>query len=185
MCYTALTIMVDISKLANMFSQKTGAQPSVANSVMNAVIGFMMQKGIGNIFSSGGSGLGGIISAISNVIGCSNNNLSPDHDLVKHVQRTCDIQDPQQATQYTQQAVSVMNEHGNSNPQGLQSLLSNLTGGRNKDGTVTEAGQQKKKERIIGRRYEWIGNLDLELSPYYFSVGQFDRNYRWTKFLSQ
>jgi hypothetical protein len=48
--------MVDISSLANMFSQKTGAQPSVANSVMNAVIGFMMQKGIGSMFSSGGRG---------------------------------------------------------------------------------------------------------------------------------
>lgn len=76
--------MVDISGLANMFSQKTGAQPSMANSVMSAVIGFMVQKGIGSMFSSGS---GGIMSAISNVIGGSSSNLSQDHDLVKHVQQ--------------------------------------------------------------------------------------------------
>jgi hypothetical protein len=145
--------MVDITNLASMFSQKTGAQPSMANSVMNAVMGFMMQKGIGSMFSSGSSGGGGIMSAISNVIGGSSNNLSQDHDLVKHVQQTCGIQDPQQATQYTQQAVSVMNEHGKSNPQGLQSLLSSLTGGGNKDGAATEAvdeQDQKKKKGLLG-----------------------------------
>ena len=47
--------MVDITSLANMLSQKTGVQPSVAKSVMNAIIGFMMQKGIGNMFTSGGA----------------------------------------------------------------------------------------------------------------------------------
>ncbi len=141
---------MDITNLANMFSQKTGAQPSMANSVMNAVIGFMMQKGIGNMFSSGGSGSGGIMSAISNVIGGSNDNLSQDNDLVKHVQQACNIQDPQETTQYTQQAVSVMDEQDNSSPQGLQSLLSNLTGGGNKDSTVTEAGEQQDQKKKKG-----------------------------------
>jgi hypothetical protein len=153
--------MVDISNLANMFSQKTGPQPSVANSVMNAVIGFMMQKGVGNMSSAGDSGSGGIMSAISNVIGGSNDNLGQDHDLVKHVQQTCGIQDPQQATQYTQQAVSVMNEHGNSNPQGLQSLLSGLTGGGNKDSTATEAGEQQDQKKKKGLLGDVMGGLGI------------------------
>jgi hypothetical protein len=50
-----------------------------------------------------------------------------------------------------------MNEHGNSNPQGLQSLLSNLTGGGNKDGTVTEAGRQKKKKGLLGDVMSGLG----------------------------
>jgi hypothetical protein len=56
--------MVDITNLANMFSQKTGTQSSVAISVMTAVMGFMAQKGLGNM-ASGGSNSGGIMSAIS------------------------------------------------------------------------------------------------------------------------
>jgi hypothetical protein len=150
--------MVDIANLANMFSQKTGAQPSLANSVMNAVMGFMMQKGIG---TSSGTGSGGIMSAISNVIGGSTSNLSQDHDLVKHVQQTCGIQDPQQATQYTQHAVGVMNEHGNSNPQGLQSLLSSLTGGGNKDGAATEAGDQQDQKKKKGLLGDVMGGLGI------------------------
>jgi len=150
--------MVDISNLASMFSQKTGTQPSVANSVMNAVMGFMMQKGIG---TSGSAGSGGIMSAISNVIGGSSNNLIQDHDLVKHVQQTCGIQDPQQATQYTQHAVSVMNEHGNGNPQGLQSLLSGLTGGGNEDGATTEASEQQDQKKKKGLLGDVMGGLGI------------------------
>jgi len=53
-----------------MFFQQTGTQPSLANSIMTAVIGFMMQNGIGSVFSSnGGTGSGGIMSAISRVLG--------------------------------------------------------------------------------------------------------------------
>ena len=141
---------------------KTGAQPSVAKSVMIAVIGFMMQKGIGNMFTSGGSGGsgGGIMSAISNVIGGNNENMSQDHDLVKDVQQSCNIQDPQEATRYTQEAVSVMNEHGSSNPQGLQSLLSNLTGGGSKGSALEGIGEQqdqKKKNGLLGDVMSGLG----------------------------
>lgn len=44
--------------------------------------------------------------------------------------------------------------------QGLQSLLSNLTGGANKDGTVTEAGDgqdQKKKKGLLGDVMSGLG----------------------------
>jgi len=151
--------MVDIGNLANMFSQQTGAQPSLANSIMSAVIGFMMQKGIGSMFSSGGGSSGGIMSAMSNILGGSGggsvNNLSQDHELVQHVQQQCGIQDPQQAQQYTQQAVNVMNQHGNSNPQGLQSLFSNFMGGSTGTNSQTQSQQQNqqnqnKKKGLLG-----------------------------------
>jgi hypothetical protein len=160
--------MVDIGNLANMFSQQTGAQPSLANSIMNAVIGFMMQKGIGNMFSSGGSsGSVGIMSAMSSILagsgGGSVNNLSQDHELVQHVQQQCGIQDPQQAQQYTQQAVSVMNQHGNDNPQGLQSLFSNFMGGGSGTDSQTQSQQQNqqnqnKKKGLLG---DVIGGLGI------------------------
>lgn len=60
--------MIDIANLANMFSQKTGAQSSMATMVINAVIGFMMQRGLGGMMSGGGQG-GGIMSALSNFMG--------------------------------------------------------------------------------------------------------------------
>ena len=41
----------------------------MANSVMHAVIGFMMQRGLRSMFSSGGSNSGGTMSAIANVLG--------------------------------------------------------------------------------------------------------------------
>ena len=50
--------------------------------------------------------------------------------MLTHIQQNAGIKDPQQATQYAQQAVDLLKEHGNNNPQGLQSLFSNLMGGQ-------------------------------------------------------
>jgi hypothetical protein len=134
--------MVDITNLANMFSQKTGVQSSMATMVINAVIGYMMQRGIGGMMSGGG-----IMSALSNFMG--GDNTSPNSDMVKHVQQTCGIQDPQQASQYTQEAVSIMNEHGNTNPSGLESLLSNFMGGGQSQSTSTGQQQPQKKKGLL------------------------------------
>ena len=60
--------MVDITNLANMFSQKTGAESSIATMVINAVIGYMMQRGLGGMMAGGDQG-GGIMSALSNFMG--------------------------------------------------------------------------------------------------------------------
>ena len=85
--------MVDITNLANMFSQKTGVQSSIATMLINAVIGYMMQRGLGGMMSGGGQGQGGgIMSALSNFMG--GDNTSTNSDMVKHVQQTCGIQDP-------------------------------------------------------------------------------------------
>ena len=134
--------MVDITNLANIFSQKTGAKSSVATMVINAVIGYMMQRGLGGMMSGGG-----IMSALSNFMG--GDNTSPNSDMVKHVQQTCGIQDPQQASQYTQEAVNIMNEHGNTNPSGLESLLSNFIGGGQSQSTSTGQQQPQKKKGLL------------------------------------
>jgi hypothetical protein len=67
---------------------------------------------------------GGIQSYFSNLGG-----IHQAHPLVQIVQQNCGIGDPLLATQYTQQALEMMNEHANNNPQGLHSLFSNFTGG--------------------------------------------------------
>ncbi len=139
-------IMVDIANLANMFSQKTGVQSSMATMVINAVIGYMMQRGLGGMMSGGGQG-GGIMSALSNFMG--GDNASPNSDMVEHIQQTCGILDPQQASQYTQEAVNIMHEHGNTNPSGLESLLSNFMGGGQSQSTSTGQQQPQKKKGFL------------------------------------
>ena len=108
----------------------------MGNSIMNAIIGFMAQKmmgqGIGSMLSGGsGSGSGGIQSMLSGLVG---GGLNRDHELVRHVQQNAGIQDPETARQYTQQGVSILDEQSRTNPQGLQSLFGSFLGG----------GQQKK-----------------------------------------
>ncbi len=127
---------MNLDNLAGMFSQRSGVQQSMGNSIMNAIIGFMAQKmmgqGIGSMLSGGsGSGSGGIQSMLS---GLGGGGLNRDHELVRHVQQNAGIQDPETARQYTQQGVSILDEQSRTNPQGLQSLFGSFLGG----------GQQKK-----------------------------------------
>jgi hypothetical protein len=135
---------MNIDNLAGIFSQRSGVQQSMGSSIMSAIIGFMVQKmmgqGLGNILSSGGSsnsggGLGGIQSTLSGLGG-----MNRDHELVKHVQQNAGIKDPETARQYTQQGVDVLNEQSRSNPQGLQSLLGGFLGGENKQGKGDSGG---------------------------------------------
>ena len=104
---------------------------------MSAIFGFVVQKmmggggggGIGSMLSgltggSGGSGGGGIGSILSGLGG-----LNKDHELVRHVQQNTGIQDPEQARQYTQHGVDLLNEQSKNNPQGLQSILGGFLGG--------------------------------------------------------
>ena len=96
----------------------------------------MQQDGIGNLFSGGNNysdddRIGGIQSHLSNLMG--GGQLQQDHPLVEYVQQNAGIQDPQQATQYTQQALEMMNEHANSNPQGIIRYLVILWEGEQQD----------------------------------------------------
>src|SRR5215213_9519895 len=128
---------MNLDNLAGMFSQRSGVQQSMGNSIMNAIIGFMAQKmmgqGIGSMLSGSGSGSGGIQSMLSGLVG---GGLNRDHELVRHVQQNAGIQDPETARQYTQQGVNILDEQSRSNPQGLQSLFGSFLGGG--------GGQQKK-----------------------------------------
>jgi hypothetical protein len=128
---------MSLDSLAGMFSQRSGAQQSMSGSIMNAIIGYimqnMMQKGIGSFLGGGGGGgsnsdVGGLKSALSGLGG-----LNRDHALVRHVQQNAGIQDPDQATQYTEHGVNLLNEQADSNPQGMQSLLSGFLGGGGSD----------------------------------------------------
>jgi hypothetical protein len=134
---------MNIDNLAGMFSQKSGVQQSMGNSIMSAIIGFMAQKmmgqGLGSMLSGGGGtsgSSGGIQSMLSGLGG-----LNRDHELVKHVQQNAGIKDPEAARQYTQQGVEVLNEQSRSNPQGLQSLLGGFLGG----GGGSSGNQQGKR----------------------------------------
>ena len=139
---------MSIESLAGMFSQRSGADQSLGSSVMSAIVGFLAQKmmgggggGIGSMLSGltgggGGDGIGDIGSILSGLGG-----LNKDHELVRHVQQNTGIQDPEQARQYTQHGVDILNEQSNNNPQGLQSILGGfLGGGGSKQGSGSGGG---------------------------------------------
>ncbi len=124
--------------LTDMFSQRSGIEQSIAGPVINIVIGHIMQHGgIGNLFSQGNNysdhdRIGGIQSALSKLTGgagVGGEQLQQEHPLVQSVQENAGIKDPQQATKYTQQALSLINEHAINNPHGLHSLFSKFIGG--------------------------------------------------------
>ena len=142
---------MSLDNLAGMFSQRSGVQQSMGNSIMSAIIGFMAQKmmgqGIGSMLSGsgGGSSSDGIQSLLSGLAG--GGGLNRDHELVRHVQQTAGIQDPEAAQQYTQQGVDILNEQSRSNPQGLQSLFGSFLGG----------GQEKKGGGLGGMLGDVLG----------------------------
>ena len=119
---------------------------------MNAIIGYitqnMMQKGIGSFLGGDGNTDGGRLkSALSGLGG-----LNRDHALVQHVQQNAPIQDPDQATQYTQHRVNLLNEQEDSNPQGIQSLLGGFLGGGS-------SGQQQQQQKNGGTGAGGIGDM--------------------------
>jgi hypothetical protein len=111
---------------------------------MSTIIDFLVQKmmgqGLGDMLSGGSSGggeggIGNIQSMLSGLGG-----LNRDHELVREVQQKAGIQDPEQARQYTQQGVDVLNEQSKTNPQGLQSLLASFIGGGGGDSGQYKVG---------------------------------------------
>jgi hypothetical protein len=127
-----LICMMSLDSIAGIFSQRSGIQQNLGNTIMSTIISFLIQKmmgqGLGNMLSGGSSGgsssIGNIQSMLSGL-----GDLNQDHELVREVQQKVGVQDPEQARQYTQQAVDVLNEQSKSNPQGLQSLLASFIGG--------------------------------------------------------
>jgi hypothetical protein len=72
-------------------------------------------------------------SALSNI-----GQLSHNHPLVQRIQKDTGIQDPQLATQYTEQTLRAMKEHANENPERMRSIFRSLRSGK---GEVKDQGQ--------------------------------------------
>ena len=143
---------MSMDSLVNMFTQRTGAQQSVSGSIMNAIVGYlmqsMMQKGVSsflggiggtNLGNGTSGGVGDLKTTLSNL---SSGSLSPNHPLVQQVQQSASIQDPNEATQYTQHGINVLNEQANSNPEGILSMLGGFLGG---SGTTGSNSQQQNE----------------------------------------
>ena len=145
---------MNIDNLAGMFSQRSGVQQSMGNSIMSAIVGFIVQKmmgqGLGNMLSGGGSGSGSGLGGIQSILSGLGGGLNRDHELVRHVQQNAGIKDPETARQYTQQGVDVLNEQSRSNPQGLQSLLGGFLGGGGSSGNRQNKGGEGGLGGMVG-----------------------------------
>jgi hypothetical protein len=139
-----LIYIMSLDSLAGMFSQRSGVQQSMGNTIISTIIGFLVQKmmgqGLGNMLSGGssGSGVGGIGNIQSMLSGLGG--MNRDHELVREEQQKAGLQDPEQARQYTQQGVDILNEQSKNNPQGLQSLLASFMGGGGGSSGQNKAG---------------------------------------------
>ena len=119
--------------LASKLSQ-SGIPQSSRSTIINSIIKHLLDsaesEGKGSVNNSVATGetsttvadtADDIKLALSNI-----GQLSPGHPLVKRIQRDTGIQDPQKATQYTQQTLSAMKEHANENPERMRSLFRSL-----------------------------------------------------------
>ena len=119
-----------------MFTQKSGIQQSLASTIISVLIQYVMQQLVG---TNSKRSLGNIMSVLTN-LGVK---LNHEHPLVRQVQEKTGLQDQQQVTQYTEQAVSVIKQEATANPQGIESLFGNVLGGIG--GMSGDAGEQVKK----------------------------------------
>jgi hypothetical protein len=120
---------MNLDNLASMFSQRSGVQQSTASTIMSTIMSYMMQhfmqKGIGSFLNSGGSDKGSMQSALSQLDGNASN---PQSDLVQQVKQKCNLRDDNEAKQYTQQAVGLLRNKADDDPQGLSSVFGSLGG---------------------------------------------------------
>src|SRR5919205_3068861 len=156
---------MSLENLAGMFSQRTGAQQSISSTIMSTIMSYLMQnfmqKGLSSFLGSGGSDQVSMKSALSQLQNDANND--PNHPLIQQVKNDTGLQDNNQARQYTQQAVSMLNEHADNNPQGLHSMFGNFANSKGFDlGSMlggiggSSSGSSKSQQR---RKQEGIGDL--------------------------
>lgn len=108
--------------LASKLSQ-SGIPQSSRSTIINSIIKHLLDSGesegkAGDTSTTVADEADDVKLALSNI-----GQLSPGHPLVQRIQRDTGIQDPQKATQYTQQTLSAMKEHANENPQRMRSLF--------------------------------------------------------------
>src|SRR5919205_613965 len=159
---------MSLENLAGIFSQRTGAQQTIASTIMSTITSYLMQnfmqKGLSSFLGSGGSNnneQGSMRSALSQLQKQVNDD--PNHPLTQQVKNDSGLQDNNQARQYTQQAVSMLNEHADNNPQGLESMFGNFANSKGFDlGSMlggiggSSSGSSKSQQR---RKQEGIGDL--------------------------
>lgn len=119
---------MSLENLAGMFSQRSGLQQSITSTIMSVLMSYMMQhfmqKGLSSFLGSGGNDQSSMSSALSQLQNEIRGN--PNHPLVQQIQNNAGFQNNNQAAQYIQQAVDMMQEHTNNNPQNMHSLLGNF-----------------------------------------------------------
>jgi hypothetical protein len=124
--------------LASKLSQ-SGIPESSRSTIINSIIKHLMDSGEsedkGSTNNSGATGdaASTVAAALSNI-----GQLSPNHPLVQRIQQDTGIQDPQLATQYTEQTLRAMKEHANENPERMRSIFRSLRSGK---GEVKDQGQ--------------------------------------------
>lgn len=119
--------------LASKLSQ-SGIPQSSRSTIINSIIKHLLDSGesegkgsISNSIATGDTSTTIADAADDIKLALSNiGQLSPGHPLVQRIQRDTGIQDPQKATQYTQQTLSAMKEHANENPERMGSLFRSL-----------------------------------------------------------
>ena len=114
-------------ELASKLSQ-SGIPESSRNTIINCIIKHLMDSddlSEGNASrlvtgdaSSAADAIKDVQRALSNI-----EQLNPNHPLIQRVQRDTGIQDPQVATQYTEQTLRAMKEHANENPESMRSIF--------------------------------------------------------------
>jgi hypothetical protein len=151
---------MSLDNLANMFSQRSGVQQSIASTVMSTIMSYMMQhfmqKGLSGFLGSGGKDQNSMKSALSQLQNQAND---PNHELVQQVKNNAGLKDTNQAKQYTQQAVGMMHEHADNNPQEMHSAFGNVANSKGFDlgsilggltGQNSNSQQQQQKKQGIG-----------------------------------
>jgi len=141
--------------LASKLSQ-SGIPQSNRSTIINSIIKHLVDSGesegkgsTNNSETTGDTSTAAVADAADDIpLALSNiGQLSPGHPLVQRIQRDTGIQDPQIATQYTQQTLSAMKEHANENPERMRSLFRSLRlgkevkdQGQNSDGSFLHDG---------------------------------------------
>jgi hypothetical protein len=141
--------------LASKLSQ-SGIPQSNRSTIINSIIKHLVDsgesegKGTTNYSETTGDTSTAVVADAADDIPLALSNigqLSPGHPLVQRIQRDTGIQDPQIATQYTQQTLSAMKEHANENPERMRSLFRSLRlgkevkdQGQNSDGSFLHDG---------------------------------------------
>jgi hypothetical protein len=134
----------DLARKLSQSGIPQSSRSTIINSIITHVVDSGESEGKGSTNNSGATGDTSttvadkdkdVQSALSNI-----GELSPGHPLVQRIQEDTGIQDPQIATQYTQQTLNAMKEHANENPERMRSIFRSL---RRKKGEEKDQGQNQ------------------------------------------